>query len=718
MIEGYRCAVLIREKTKFNALLLRDGTYKPAISRYRVEITANKRHGLDCEQSVESEALQRDRNHFNKALIRAFIKNSCTREAWNGAPWLVKEQYARKFRIDMTVPEHLRKKEVVKPVEKEDKRFKKKVLSFLRAWLMKAPENDIKYPIDDLDDRLTFDAAARPRLKQEESIDNEVLVEVMSTWTFLNVFGEPLRLDSFTLDDYIDALKYQEIDFPSELIIEIHCALLRALVSAEAESLVIFPRTHKSKRKQIDSSTNTTSSTPSVKAESVDISMDDASDADRESSSASSVSSEYNTLLKLRATNTKPGNSSWTDWRVRIQQRDFNAGGWEFAIVGILDELADSHRLTPVIIEILTSLLPPHEKHTRKTVKDNYARLPPKLKIRTIHLLTQLVCQTPTVREHIEDCMTTMTELRKDKVDAQRERKTRIEELTALEVELQPFTPEESMNGQDEDTDATETDHSAPQKRSIKMSLKRKREEEEERIANIKRTKEYQKRLKLVDQKKDEIKGCEERIVQFDNELREKDCQRLRLLGKDRFYNRYWYLEGNGLSGVMRGEATYGSARLWVQGPSVEDAAAYLGAAGLEMDEIPFFRLGLINEAVFVDDTMLRDRVVSRKEREEGQSILYDENSWGFYDDSDGVEGLIAWLNPKGIREAKLRTALLARKEGMYEAMEARKKVYQISFSGKSLTIVFGTGLSTSRSTTIYEKYYGTCTRTSLFEMA
>jgi hypothetical protein len=107
--------------------VLRDGTYRPALSRYRIEITTNKKHGLDYEQSVESEALTRDRNSFNKALIRAFIKNSCHREPWTGAPWLVKDRYARQFRIDMTVPDHLKQKDKFKVVEKEDKRRGKKV---------------------------------------------------------------------------------------------------------------------------------------------------------------------------------------------------------------------------------------------------------------------------------------------------------------------------------------------------------------------------------------------------------------------------------------------------------------------------------------------------------------------------------------------------------------------------------------------------------------
>ena len=505
----------------------------------------------------------------------------------------------------------------------------------------------------------------------------------MSTWTFLNFFGEPLRLDSFTLDDYIDALKYQDIDFPAEIITEIHCALLKALVSEDGETFVSFPR-RETKRKHNEGST-TTSETPSIKVEGEDVVLGEVSE---HTSTTSSVPDEYNALLQLRANMTKPGNASWTDWRTRIQQRDFTAGGWEFTVVGILDELAESYRLTPSIIEILTPLLPSHEKHTRKSVKANYARMDAEVKVRTIHLLTQLVSQTPTVREHIEECMTTMTELRKDKVDAQRERKMRIEELAVLEAELQPFTPDESMNGQDEDTDATETDASAPQKRSVKASLKRKREEEEERVANIKRTKEYQKRLKIVDQKREEIKTCEERIVRYDNELREKDCQRLRLLGKDRFFNRYWYLEGNGLSPQGRGDAPYGSARLWVQGPSVEDAATYMGGVGLDVDMLPFNRLSTAHIATLEDDVMFRDRIVSRKEREEGQTVLYEEHHWGYYDDPEGVEGLIAWLNPKGIREVKLRAALVARRDSMYEAMDARQKVVPLLFK---LIVVFRT---------------------------
>jgi Williams-Beuren syndrome DDT (WSD), D-TOX E motif/DDT domain len=476
-------------------------------------------------------------------------------------------------------------------------------------------------------------------LNQEDAINNDYLIDVMSTWTLLNVFGESLQLDSFTLDDCLDALRYQEVDYPCELISEMHCALLKALISPAGDTTVYLPQPL---QPQVDPIT--------PEEEDSDI-MD----------TTPFFPPEYSALLNLRAQASKPGSQSWTDWRNKIYNRDFNSGGWQFIVLGILDELGNSPHLTAQVVEIMSYLIPRSEKLSRKTVKESYLRMDSALKVRTLHLLSQLVCQTPSVRDHIEECMTSMTELRKDKVDAQRERKVRIEELSTLEAELQPFTPPEEPNGMQEESDSASIDET---KRSVKASLKRKREEQEERLATITRTKQYNKRLKLVDSKRAEITACEDKIAQYDVELREKDCQRLRLLGKDRFYNRYWYLEGNGLvtGEEGRAEAGYASARLWVQGPSFDDAAYFLGGVGL-------------NEQQMSDDEMLRDRIQARKEREEGQTILCNEHEWGYYDEAEGVEGLIAWLNPKGIREAKLRTALLARKDSMYEAMEARKKV-------------------------------------------
>lgn len=539
-------------------------------------------------------------------------------------------------------------------------------------------DNDIKYPIDDLDGRLAFDAASRPRLKEEDAIDNAFLGDVMSTWTFLNMFGEPLHLDSFTLDDYIDALRYQDTDFPCDLIIEIHCCLLKSLVSdSSPECLVVLPTTTTSHRSGKLKNGIAVEDLDLIKLEAP---TSDEASSDQGTTSVDSSATDtpfmYTSLLDIRAQANKSSNQSWTDWRTRVHTRDFASGGWEYAVIGLLDELGNSYRLTTLVVDILEQLLPEGEKHTRKSAAGNYIRLDAKLKVKIIQLLVQLVCQTPTVREFIEECMSSMTELRKEKVEVQRERKAKIEELATLEAELHPYnnTPEESVNGHD--SDVTELDVPL-QKRSVKASLKRKREEQEELAATVKRNKEFAKKVKVVENKKQEIKDCEERVVNYDSELREKDCLRLRLLGKDRFFNRYWVLEGNGISAsVFRGEGPqYSSARLWIQGPSVEDATYYLGGAGVDLDEIPYGRVSAVDTSVVNEESVLRERILLRKEREEGQSVLYDECQWGYYDDVEGVEGLLAWLNPKGAREAKLRQAILSRKESMYKLMEARDKV-------------------------------------------
>uniref|UniRef100_A0A8H7N5V3 Uncharacterized protein n=1 Tax=Bionectria ochroleuca TaxID=29856 RepID=A0A8H7N5V3_BIOOC len=41
-------------------------------------------------------------------MLRSFLKRTTHREAWNGAPWLVRHEYAGCYQIDTRVPPHLR----------------------------------------------------------------------------------------------------------------------------------------------------------------------------------------------------------------------------------------------------------------------------------------------------------------------------------------------------------------------------------------------------------------------------------------------------------------------------------------------------------------------------------------------------------------------------------------------------------------------------------
>ena len=58
---------------------------------------------------------------------------------------------------------------------------------------------------------------------------------LLETWDTLNVYCEVFVLGSFTFDDYIEALQFTSEDAQCELLVEIHCAVLKRLVNDEKD---------------------------------------------------------------------------------------------------------------------------------------------------------------------------------------------------------------------------------------------------------------------------------------------------------------------------------------------------------------------------------------------------------------------------------------------------------------------------------------------------
>ena len=101
---GERLSGTVRAKTKFPEIRGPDGLLEQRpFSRYFVALHNRPSH----EALVDDEHIMRDRKSFTKQVLRSFIKNNVTREAWTGAPWLVKEHVAEKLKIDTEVPDHL-----------------------------------------------------------------------------------------------------------------------------------------------------------------------------------------------------------------------------------------------------------------------------------------------------------------------------------------------------------------------------------------------------------------------------------------------------------------------------------------------------------------------------------------------------------------------------------------------------------------------------------
>src|SRR5690349_4255710 len=161
-------------------------------------------------------------------------------------------------------------------------------------------------------------------------------------------------------------------------------------------------------------------------------------------------------------------------------------------------------------------------------------------------------------------------------------------------------------------------DRAAERKR--KAEKEQERREKAEAAAKVpKQSKQCQRVLKDIQKKEDEIAECEREIAVIDNDVREADCPRTRVLGKDRFWNRYYWFERNGmpyggLPDSSTASAGYANGCIWVQGPDELEREGYIDMVPEHQDEY---------KAKF-DMT-----VPERKRREEGATSVFNACQWG-----------------------------------------------------------------------------------------
>lgn len=202
------------------------------------------------------------------------------------------------------------------------------------------------------------------------------------------------------------------------------------------------------------------------------------------------------------------------------------------------------------------------------------------------------------------------------------------------------------------------------------LERKRRAEKEQERkeraeaAAKVpKQSKQFIKVMKDIQKKEKEIADLEAKIADIDNDLREADCPRTRVLGKDRFWNRYYWFERNGMpyAGLPESStanAKYANGCIWVQGPDELEREGYI-----DMDD------KYQNEYKAKFDMT----VPERKKLEEGSTSVFNAYQWGFYSDPDEVDKLLDWLDPRGFNELKLRKEIVMYRDRIATHMEARK---------------------------------------------
>jgi DDT domain len=510
---------------------------RKGFSRYTVKLINRN----DEEAQVDNEHLVRDKKSFTKAMLRSFIKNTVSREPWNGAPWLVKEDFAIKYKIPRVVPPHLqrattaaeRKKALahkkdnglpvaailsrspapptlvdIKPASKSHKskslQAAMKVSKMLQDYTpvssrdspwsspsgtpesalakisLKSVKEDtppppppppkpiiIKYPIEDLD--LPYDEGARrpvlhflsalPIVAKAEvlpteltnrrvsrastrssvvpsaspspvsnGIDEEKVGLYLSTWVFLNIYCEPLLLDSFTFDDYLQALQFSNEDVDCDLFVEIHCALLKAIVNEQGVVQAQLPDPEDDDDEEEEEDDDDEEEDSEGDGEGSDAGSvrgtvrvnGDIMDTDGDGKGSSSRARSEDKEKQHRADELFEDSDSWIQ---RLKVRDFKNGGWQAIIVGLLRRLSADHRFSKDCEEILKHLTPVSEEPTPETVKRRYQTLDCNMRITVLHLLSRLTHETKCVRDYMEECAEEMTKHRKDKIEVQRARR-------------------------------------------------------------------------------------------------------------------------------------------------------------------------------------------------------------------------------------------------------------------------------------------------------
>ncbi|KAH7924854.1 chromatin remodeling complex protein [Leucogyrophana mollusca] len=664
---------------------------------------------------VQCSAMSRDRLAFSKSILRRFIRDCVDRDAAVASPWTVKSAIAKHFGVDSIMPEETRKgvenikrgeidkrkkvwedkdgpptkkqkkmtaaqeervKVLAAAAEKREREAREKAEKQQKAKeeaerlaAEKKKKKPIRYPTEDLDVRLS-DKEKKAGMKVKRPVPSRIALPFgddqgtfeafLMAWNFLVVYGQPLHISSFTMDEFEHAMRHSVIDPPCALLGEIHSTLIYNLRT------VPFTR-HSAVLSLLRSKEDT---------------------EDQEQDKVLGV-----TIDQLAAAMADVGNN-WE--RVPLRHSELRAG-WEDALLGCLKDHANLQNF-PRLREVLTRLLfapdLPAEPSTSSSSSrvsspafqsltlsssagERYHTLPPVDRIAILAFMCNLAISSKAIHVHMESCEEQLTALRKEKIEVNRLKKQYVEEMNALAGEVE-VKEEPSTNGVAEDAvmhdssdlsdvlseDGSETASatSGRQKGSARQKdLRQKahsqahakqRELARAKVASAKQALAEHRRLD------EEVNKIERRLEGIEREFRKLfGAIRVKPLGKDRFHNRIWWFDGMGSASLLGsgGVVQYGTGRIFVQGPSEFDQD--LLAKREEND------------------------VEARRQEEEGEEGILGPGQWAVYADLEEIDELLAWLNPKGVRELALKNVFA--KWWNHIAPGMRKRITDLNISAK-----------------------------------
>ncbi|KAG0242609.1 ATP-utilizing chromatin assembly and remodelling N-terminal-domain-containing protein [Mortierella sp. GBAus27b] len=726
--------------------------------QYLVQVLDQKGNGIeDMERVVDCSLLSRDRLAFNKNILRKYIRECSTKENYLGAPWIVKPSLARKYGIEAKLPEDLqtardsalsklkKRKGLSDPApelaasKKAKKEAADKAKEEKQGESATQADKVVKYPTEDLnlDAKLiakdSQGVVSRPEARRDTSVSPDCFEAVVMVWQFLNSYSTPLKLSPFGMKEFVDSLAHTDSQHPSVMVAEYHSVLMNMIIQDRLKGIA---------KPVLVSGAGSTAATPlRDDRESSVMTEDDESTVD---DGDLSVSGHVGYLQRRKLLH-RPINE-----RVIVIGQGWDARqvappreAWEAVLVGLINELG-SFEAIPNVDRILNHLVP-NESSQKDDVELLFPSLPHEDKVAILVFLVETAAGTSTIRNYIEECREELKALRQHKAEinkekkqlqtdwAEFERQESIENKNAamekaeMEQRLSAAATPEPSNDVDSDAEA-QTNGELSRSESRQEKLRRQQLERElvesrrhqdllrQRAFSKARSAEQKARYDARKKLTDKENSLNRKDEQVDRDMRRYGIARVKPLGKDRFFNRYWYFDSITMD--------HGTDRLYIQSPSFLDLETVRARADKDrvlrrqkvedpsgkLDELLKAQEKEIEQGLVIEKAarekklqMERERALDTDDEEDDKTnskesvsngishlnktlssaeLHIDETTpvehtrarWSYYDEPEQVEALLQWLNSKGVRESALLEAINSHRDLIVGGMQRRQQ--------------------------------------------
>ncbi|KAG9054204.1 hypothetical protein FS842_005804 [Serendipita sp. 407] len=589
---------------------------------------------------VHCDLISRDRLAFSKSILKRFIRECVDRDAAVASPWIVKADIASKYNINQNMPEEVRRgvdamkrlesdkrkkiiesketttvspskrpkrtkpapteeEKAAKVKEEEAAKAKRERDEVARQALTGCKRAVARWPIEDLDVSITEKekSSGKPLVRPiphriSEFPAPDSFEPLLMAWNFITTYGHAFNVSPFPLD-MLEAALHHDTPEPCFLIDCLHTGIISSCRSVSAAIT----------KNQVG---------------------------------VTSLVNEYNDEMETDDTvGLQQLVQSLTAFGSGWEKKAVNHETWCNALVSILKEHATVQTM-PTMRPVLSHLLfqPGQDEANPESTtgwvsarpRERYYSLAFDLKISILAFLCDLSATGKAVHNAMETCETSITEMRKEKLELKKEQKRLADQLATLTAERR-----KAMNG-------------------AKKGKKKTAEVESTADATPPES-------VLSDHESDELVVAAVADLSMDTAPSEAASDELPGSSAMSDIIRttptrpVWWFDGVGCMTLLdqNGDYLYGTGKLFIQGPSEDD-------------------LALIDTKAKADPS-----IGLRREVEEGEGIL-GVGEWAWYETPEEVESYLKWLNVKGQRESALEKALARWKPYLIGGMETRHK--------------------------------------------